>query len=60
MPKRKFLPLLLVVVTPPAILWCAAPARNAHLWYLKPVERPQVPAGLTHQATQSTHSLLQN
>jgi hypothetical protein len=50
MPMRKFLPRLLVGMTLPAILCCAAPAGNANLWYLKPVQRPQVPEGRTQSS----------
>ena len=31
----------------PTALWCATPVPNANLWYLKPVQRPQVPEGVT-------------
>jgi hypothetical protein len=41
---------LLGAIAFPAILWCATPARNANLWYLKPVQRPRVPAGLSQSA----------
>jgi hypothetical protein len=34
----------------PATLWCATPARNTNLWYLKPVQRPAVPDGLTQSS----------
>ena len=46
MQTRPILPRLLAGITLPAILWGAVPARNANLWYLRPVDRPPVPAGL--------------
>lgn len=50
MQTRRFLTRLLAGMTLPAMLWCATPASNPNLWYLKPVERPQVPAGVTQSS----------
>ncbi|HEY3837040.1 MAG TPA: DUF1549 domain-containing protein, partial [Bryobacteraceae bacterium] len=50
MPTRGFPTRLLVGIMLPATLWCATPARNTNLWYLKPVQRPAVPDGLTQSS----------
>src|SRR5579871_4518177 len=47
---RPFLPCLLAGMTLPAMLWCATPAANPNLWYLKPVQRPEAPAGVTQSS----------
>jgi hypothetical protein len=47
MQTRQLLRQLLGGIALPAILWCAPQARNANVWYLKPVQRPPVPTGLT-------------
>jgi hypothetical protein len=53
MQTRQLLPRLLSGIALAAILWCATPARNANLWYLKPVQRPKVPVGLTQSGNPS-------
>jgi Protein of unknown function (DUF1549) len=53
MQTRQLLPCLLAGIALPATLWCATPARNANLWYLKPVQHPRVPVGLTQSGNPS-------